>query len=199
MPDLLTASDAHPFDLVIIQCETPCSRTFGAIGTLRARFSDSMPIVLVSQRDDNAWLTLSFRAGINEYLPYTSSADKIITTISTWLRWSHYRATQQRHWRVGCVEVDAANRCIRVNNTEHFLSEKHFQLATAFLTNLGRSLGREHLSQMVWGSLVAASGRRLDAHVANLRDRLGFDGRHGLRLVTIHGFGYRLVECEPEM
>jgi len=197
VPDLLAAGDTQPFDLLIVQCETPCVRTLDAIRTLRARFSDSVPIIMVSQRDDGTSQVLSFQAGANEYLPYTSSADKIVMAVSTWLRWAHFRTTHRRHWRVGGVEVDAANRCIRIGGAEHFLTEKHFQIATALLMNLGRSLGRAHLSQMVWGSLVATSSRRIDTHVANLRDRLGLDGRHGLRLMTVYGFGYRLVECEP--
>ncbi|WP_230965240.1 winged helix-turn-helix domain-containing protein [Burkholderia pseudomultivorans] len=54
------------------------------------------------------------------------------------------------------------------------------------------------MSQLVWGSLVASTNRRLDTHVAYLRDRLELDGRHGVRLMTIYGFGYRLIACEPD-
>ncbi|MCA8387036.1 response regulator transcription factor [Burkholderia multivorans] len=198
VPDLLAASDAHPFDMAIVQSETPCVRTLEAIRTLRARFSDSMPILLIAQRDDGASQALSFQAGANECLPCTSSADRIVIAVSTWLRWAHFRSTHRRRWHIAGVEVDTANRCIRLGGHEHFLTEKHFQIVTALLANLGRDLGRAHLSQLVWGSLVAASSRRIDTHVANLRDRLGLDGRHGLRLTSVHGFGYRLVECEPQ-
>ncbi|WP_258187399.1 response regulator transcription factor [Burkholderia multivorans] len=196
VPDLLAASDAHPFDMAIVQSETPCVRTLEAIRTLRARFSDSMPILLIAQRDDGASQALSFQAGANECLPCTSSADRIVMAVSTWLRWAHFRSTHRRRWRIAGVDVDTANRCIRLGGKEHFLTEKHFQIVTALLANLGRDLGRAHLSQLVWGSLVAASNRRIDTHMANLRDRLGLDGRHGLRLTSVHGYGYRLVECE---
>ena len=197
LPDLLAACDTRPFDLVIVQCETPCYRTAEAVRTLRARFAVSMPLLVTSQHDDDGARAIAFDAGANEYLPYASPAETIVSSLSTWLRWSHYRTTHQRHWRIGCFEFDTANRAICVDGTEHVLTEKHFQIATALFMNLGRPLSRPHLSQLVWGSLVAVSSRRLDTHITNLRGRLKLDGRYGLRLMTVYGYGYRLVECEP--
>ena len=45
--------------------------------------------------------------------------------------------------------------------------------------------------------MVAVSLKKLDTHVAYLRDRLELDGRHGVKMMTMYGFGYRLVTCEP--
>lgn len=197
LPDLLAACDVQAFDLLVVQCETPCFRTAEAVRTLRARFAVSMPLLVTSQQDDDCARMVAFEAGANEYLPYASPGEAIVSSVSTWLRWAHYRTTHHRHWRVGRFEFDAANRTIRVDGTEHVLTEKHFQIATALFMNLGRPLSRPHLSQLVWGSLVAVSSRRLDTHITSLRGRLKLDGRYGLRLMTVYGFGYRLVECEP--
>jgi len=197
LPELLSACDTRPFDLFVVQSESTCYRTLEAIRTLRARFSDTAPILSVSQRDDDTSRTTCFMAGANEHLPYSSSPELLVASVSTWLKWAHHRTTYHRCWRVGQFEFDAAERTIRVAGREHVLTEKHFQITTAFFLNLGRPLARAHLSQLVWGSLVASSSRRVDTHVATLRDRLQLDGRHGVRLMTMYGFGYRLVMCEP--
>ncbi|WP_412529349.1 response regulator transcription factor [Burkholderia lata] len=197
LPDLLATCDTRSFDLFIVQCETACHRTLDAIRALRARFAGTVAIVSISQRDADASRSACFMAGSNEHLPYASPADTLIASIATWLRWSHHRATHHRHWRVGCFEFDAATRIVCVAGREHVLTEKHFQIATAFFLNLGRALDRAHVSQLVWGSLVASQSRRLDTHVAYLRDRLELDGRHGVKMMTMYGFGYRLVTCEP--
>ncbi|WP_249043746.1 response regulator transcription factor, partial [Burkholderia territorii] len=198
LPELLAACDIQPFDLIVVQCETPCYRASDAIRTLRARFADSMPILATSQTDGATAQVLALEAGANEYLPYTSPAETIVSSVATWLRWAHYRATGHRRWRIGDFEVDAGSRTIRVADREHVLTDKHFQIATALFMNVGRPLSRAHLSQLVWGSLAAMANGRLDMHVANLRDRLKLDGRHGLRLLTVDGCGYRLVESGPE-
>ncbi|KVL37858.1 response regulator transcription factor [Burkholderia sp. MSMB1835] len=198
LPDLLAACDLRPFDLLVVQCEAPCYRASDAIRTLRARFSDSMPILATSQTDGATAQVLAFEAGANEYLPYTSPAETLVSSVAMWLRWAHYRTTSHRRWRMGDFEFDTGSRTIRVAGREHVLTEKHFQIATALFMNLGRPLSRAHLSQLVWGSLVAVTSRRLDTHIVNLRDRLKLDGRHGLRLLTVYGFGYRLVESGPE-
>jgi len=195
--DLLAACDTRAFDLFIVQCETACRRTTDAIRTLRARFADTVAIVSISQRDADLAQSACFVAGANEHLPYAASPDALIGSIATWLRWSHHRAIHHRHWRIGQFEFDTAARSVTVAGREHVLTEKHFQIATAFFLNMGRALDRAHVSQLVWGSLVASQSRRLDTHVAYLRDRLELDGRHGVRMMTMYGFGYRLVTCEP--
>ncbi|MBK1824692.1 response regulator transcription factor [Burkholderia sp. 500H] len=197
LPDLLAACDARAFDLFVVQCETACRRTTDAIHALRMRFAGTVAIVSISQRDAELARSACFVAGANEHHPYAVQPDTLIASIATWLRWSHHRATHHRHWRIGAFEFDTATRSVTVAGREHVLTEKHFQIATAFFLNMGRALDRAHVSQLVWGSLVAASSRRLDTHVAYLRDRLELDGRHGVKMMTMYGFGYRLVTCEP--
>ncbi|CAD9223055.1 Two-component regulatory system, response regulator protein [Burkholderia cenocepacia] len=197
LPDLLASCDTRAFDLFVVQCETACRRTTDAIQALRARFAGTVAIVSISQRDAELARSVCFVAGANEHHPYTVAPDTLIASIATWLRWSHHRATHHRHWRIGAFEFDTATRSVNVAGREHVLTEKHFQIATAFFLNMGRALDRAHVSQLVWGSLVAASSRRLDTHVAYLRDRLELDGRHGVKMMTMYGFGYRLVTCEP--
>ncbi|MDI9694674.1 winged helix-turn-helix domain-containing protein [Burkholderia cenocepacia] len=197
LPDLLAACDTRAFDLFVVQCETACRRTTDAIQALRARFAGTVAIVSISQRDAELARSACFVAGANEHHPYGVPPDTLIASIATWLRWSHHRATHHRHWRIGAFEFDTATRSVNVAGREHVLTEKHFQIATAFFLNMGRALDRAHVSQLVWGSLVAASSRRLDTHVAYLRDRLELDGRHGVKMMTMYGFGYRLVTCEP--
>ncbi|KWC70795.1 transcriptional regulator [Burkholderia cepacia] len=199
LPDLLAACNARSFDLFIVQCETACHRTTDAIRALRARFAGTVAIVSTSQRDTDLSRSACFMAGANEHLPYSVAPDALIASIATWLRWSHHHATHHRRWRIGRFEFDTAARSVNVAGREHVLTEKHFQITAAFFLNMGRALDRAHLSQLVWGSLVAASGRRLDTHVAYLRDRLELDGRHGVKMMTMYGCGYRLVTCEPSM
>ncbi|MCA8300716.1 response regulator transcription factor [Burkholderia seminalis] len=197
LPDLLAACNTRAFDLFIVQCETACRRTTDAIRALRARFAGTVAILSISQRDTDLARSACFTAGANEHLPYAVPPDLLVASMATWLRWSHHRAIHHRHWRIGSFEFDTATRSVIVAGREHVLTEKHFQIITAFFLNMGRALDRAHVSQLVWGSLVAASSRRLDTHVAYLRDRLELDGRHGVRMMTMYGVGYRLVACEP--
>ncbi|TDA47880.1 response regulator transcription factor [Burkholderia pyrrocinia] len=198
LPDLMQNCDVRSFDLFIVQFEVSCIAALNAIRALRKRFADTAPIVSISQQDADTSHVVCFEAGANEHLPYKVPEETLVSSLAMWLRWSHYRTTRQRRWRVGQFEFDAASRYIRVSDREHYLTEKHFQIATAFFMNPGRDLARAHLSQLVWGSLVAMTNRRIDMHVANLRDRLGLDGRHGARLITIYGFGYRLAIVDTD-
>ncbi|EGD00793.1 two-component regulatory system response regulator protein [Burkholderia sp. TJI49] len=144
LPDLFAACDARAFDVFVVQCETACYRTTEAIRTLRARFADTVAIVSISQRDTERARPACFMAGSNEHLPYSVAPDALVGSLSTWLRWSHHRATYRRRWRIGQFEFDSAERIVRIADRDHVLTEKHFQIATAFFLNMDRALDRAH-------------------------------------------------------
>ncbi|WP_186168060.1 winged helix-turn-helix transcriptional regulator [Burkholderia gladioli] len=195
---LLTACHAQPADLFIVQCESTCEHTIDAIRQLRIRFGDIVPIMTFSRIESSTSRLDSLEAGANEHLSSASRDGEIVSRTATWLKWSHHQATRNRRWRVGAYEFDASTRSVRVAGQRQKLTEKHFQVLSAFFMNPGRNVDRVHLSLLVWGSMVAASNRRLDTHISWLRNRLELDGRHGIRLITVYGSGYRLTMSDVD-
>jgi DNA-binding response OmpR family regulator len=41
--------------------------------------------------------------------------------------------------------------------------------------------------------------RTLDAHISQIRNRLGLRPENGLRLSSVYSFGYRLEQVEPAL
>lgn len=72
------------------------------------------------------------------------------------------------------------------------LTAKEFGLALMLFRNLNRPLSRVQIMEGVWGRVLDASSRTLDAHVSQIRNRLGLRPEYGLRLSSIYSFGYRL-------
>jgi DNA-binding response OmpR family regulator len=72
------------------------------------------------------------------------------------------------------------------------LTAKEFGLALLLFRNLNRPLSRVAIMESVWGRILDQSSRTLDAHISQIRNRLGLRPEFGLRLSSIYSFGYRL-------
>ncbi len=72
------------------------------------------------------------------------------------------------------------------------LTAKEFGLALMLFRNLNRPLSRVQIMEGVWGRILDVSSRTLDAHISQIRNRLGLRPEYGLRLSSIYSFGYRL-------
>jgi DNA-binding response OmpR family regulator len=88
----------------------------------------------------------------------------------------------------GGVEVDSGRREARVNGTVVPLATREFDLLRFLAENLGLALSRRQLLENVWGPDWYGDERTVDAHVRQLRKKLG----DALPLATVWGVGYRL-------
>ncbi|KVK90465.1 hypothetical protein WJ47_02495 [Burkholderia ubonensis] len=181
------------FDLVMIRNESVCSEATNAICALRYRFGDAMPLIAVGKGDHDANAMRSIGAGANEYIASSLPENGLASTITYWLRWSMHCRTHRHAMRVGAYELHSGSRTFRFHGKTIVLTEKQFEIAFALMMNIGRDLDHDHLFQLVWGKRRFSENRRLTTHIATIRSQLELDGRHGMKLLTVYGTGYRLV------
>jgi DNA-binding response OmpR family regulator len=68
------------------------------------------------------------------------------------------------------------------------LTPSEFRLLTLFAQNPERVFSRRELMQHLWDSSYVGDQRAGDAHIVNLRRKIGRE-----RLVTVRGVGYKLA------
>jgi DNA-binding response OmpR family regulator len=88
--------------------------------------------------------------------------------------------------RCGDVEIDAARAEVRRAGAKIEVTPQEFKLLWVLAKNRGRVLSREQLIDMAWGRNTALTDRAVDAHMVNLRRKLGPD-----LIASVRGMGYR--------
>jgi DNA-binding response OmpR family regulator len=94
---------------------------------------------------------------------------------------------------VGELHMDIVNRKARIRHQDVSLTPKEFDLLATFARFLNVTLDREKLLDLVWGTSFYGM-RTVDVHIVRLRSKL--EGS-GLKIETVWGSGYRLVEAVP--
>jgi DNA-binding response OmpR family regulator len=95
--------------------------------------------------------------------------------------------------RLGELEIDILNRCVRVAGHELPLTALDQSLLYLLAANAGRVLSRDEILDHLWGVDFMAESNVVDRHVRNLRAKLQNNWRRPRYIATVPGHGYRFV------
>ena len=107
---------------------------------------------------------------------------------------------QQERLQLACgpIELWVDEGIVRCAGKELALTTTEFELLSLLMQRQGRVLGRETLLRTIWGyEGCHANTRTIDTHIQRLRTKIEADPKNPKLLLTIRGFGYRLV-CPDE-
>lgn len=99
-------------------------------------------------------------------------------------------AVSDNQIQVGQVVFNDDRQSVRVAGVEYTLTYREAKLLNLFVRHPNQVLERDFILKSVWEDEGVIVGRSIDVFVSRLRKRLQPDPT--VRLVTIHGVGYRL-------
>jgi two-component system OmpR family response regulator len=91
----------------------------------------------------------------------------------------------------GRLVLERATRSVLVGGEPVELTRTETDILFALVDHAGQTLTRDQLITLARGFDAAPEERTIDAHVKNLRHKLGDRSRHAHYLVTEIGVGYR--------
>jgi DNA-binding response OmpR family regulator len=175
------------FDLVLLDLGLP---DLDGIEVLRRlRQVSSLPVIILTARDDERSVVRGLRNGADDYLVKPARMSELLARIETVRRRAapESGAAGAGIQTFGDVVIDAGRRSLTVAGGLVPLTAKEFDLLAVLVENPGAAVSRQLLMDRLWGDAFLAVSRSLDVHMTALRAKLG---RPGL-IETIRGFGYR--------
>jgi DNA-binding response OmpR family regulator len=152
------------------------------------RAKHSLPILMLTARDSELDRVLGLELGADDYVTKPFSPRELVARVRAILRRSDGATGRSEVLMAGRVEVDLVRREARLDGEVVPLASKEFQLLQFLAERPGRALSRQQLLDGVWGPGWYGDDRTVDAHVRQLRKKLG----DALPLGTVWGLGYRL-------
>ena len=182
-------------DLIVLDVLMPELDGFGLCRRLRANpgIRDSIPIVFLSSRGEEADRVLGLDLGADDYLTKPFSPRELVARVSAVLR----RVTPQAEsvpapqpaLVIGRVTIDRDRHEIRVDDAPLTVTATELRLLATLVHHRGRVLSRGQLIASVYGDDHHISERTIDTHVRNLRAKLAAQNADVIE--TVHGVGYR--------
>lgn len=177
-------------DIVLLDLMLPDIDGFQVCQQIRA--NSSVPIIILSGRNDEFDQVLGLKVGADDYIVKPCRLRELVARIEAVVRraqgaWSVRPAHKVRRLRE--LRIDYYLRQATVDSREAALTAKEFDLLALLVSEPGRTFTREQIMSELWGYDGAGDTRTLGVHMVSLRRKLGAS----VRIETIRGVGFRLV------
>jgi DNA-binding response OmpR family regulator len=179
-------------DLVVLDVMLP--RLDGLEVCRKLRATSSVPILMLTARDDELDKVLGLELGADDYMTKPFSVREFRSRVRALLR----RAAAPRHEPGGDdviqadgLRIDPARRRVTVDGREVELTYVEFELLRALAERPGRVFTRQALLERLWGDSDYRDPRTIDVHIRHLREKLEQDARRPEYIFTVRGVGYR--------
>lgn len=145
------------------------------------------PILMLTARTETAEKIQGLDAGADDYLPKPFDLGELLARTRAL---SRRGATAEVVLRVGGLCIDRLARKATLESRTLDLTPREFTLISFLAREVGRVVPRAELLRQVWETSFDPGSNIVDAHIKNLREKLGNDAK---MIETVRGVGYRMI------
>ena len=175
--------------LIILDLGLPDIQGHELLRMIRGR-NDSVPIVVLSSRGDEAGKVQALDFGADDYLTKPFGMDELLARMRAALRHQLQAHGERPVFRSGDLSVDLVRRIVKVGEREVKLSPKEYDLLRALVQHAGKVLTHRFLLKELWDEMTDAQYLRV--YVRQLRQKIETDPERPQFVLTETGIGYRL-------
>ncbi len=175
--------------LIILDLGLPDIQGHDLLRMIRGR-NESVPIVVLSSRGDEAGKVQALDLGADDYLTKPFGMDELLARMRAALRHQLQVQGERPLFRSGDLSVDLVRRIVKVADREIKLSPKEYDLLRVLVQHAGKVLTHRFLMKELWDELTDAQYLRV--YVRQLRQKIEADPERPQFVLTETGIGYRL-------
>jgi DNA-binding response OmpR family regulator len=193
--EALARFEVEDVDLVVLDVMLP--KLDGLEVCKRLRAVSTVPIVMLTARDDEFDKVVGLELGADDYITKPFSIREFRSRIRALLRRAAATpsgAPEDEVIHVDGLSIDPARRSVDVDGKAVQLTYVEFELLRALARRPGRVFSRQALLEALWGGSDYREPRTIDVHVRHLREKLEHDPREPQYILTVRGVGYRFRE-----
>lgn len=178
-------------DLVILDLMLPKKSGLEVLREIRE--TNSTPVIILTARVEEIDKLRGLEMGADDYMTKPFSPLELTARIKAVLRRSVNQAGKPM-FRIGRMTID-------IYRYEAFFEEEiipltatEFKILLMLAENAGQVFSRLQILERVYGDIYDGYERTTDTHINNLRRKMESFANMNLRIKTVYGVGYKLVE-----
>lgn len=193
------------YDLVLLDVMMPIKNGIETLKELRQNFT--LPVLMLSARDDHIDRILGLELGADDYLPKPFNDRELIARIKAILRRTSSSKVAENTSDINNESEEKNSKLLQFAGVKLYfgrqqavyedidldLTGTEFALLKILMSNPGQVLSREYLSLEILGKNLTPYDRAIDMHISNLRKKLPERQDNLPWFKTLRGRGYLLV------
>jgi len=154
------------------------------------------PIIMVTARVDEIDRLIGLELGADDYITKPYSPREVVARVKAVLRRAGKQITPTETIIIGKLVIDIDGHEVTLDGKVITLTPTEFSLLSTLASTPGRVFSRLQLLEATQGNAYEGYERSIDAHIKNLRSKLGEDPKAVAYIETVFGIGYRFTKLE---
>lgn len=185
----LAAVKQHAPDIVVLDLMLP--ELDGWEVCRRLRQESEVPIIMLTARDEENDRLVGLEIGADDYVAKPFSPREVVARAKAILRRVGRAISKADSLRFGLLEIDSICHQVTFNGNAIELTPTEFKILELLAKKPGQVFSRLQIVDAVQGYAFEGFERTIDAHVKNLRRKIGDNSREPLYIQTVYGIGYK--------
>jgi two-component system KDP operon response regulator KdpE len=192
----LELSTANKPDIILLDLGLPDIDGLAVIKALRSW--TSIPIIVLSARDQESDKVMALDLGADDYLTKPFSIGELNARLRVALRHAErINDAETPIFETGYLKIDLVNHYVWIDNKLIMLSPTQFAILAALVRSPNKIVTHKQLLKEVWGDNHAEDIDYVRIYIHQLRHKLERNPCHPKYFKTEAGIGYRFV-CEMQ-
>ena len=189
----ITSFYEDQFDMCILDLMMPKKDGFSVAKEIRQVNSD-IPIVFLTAKSMKQDVIQGFEIGADDYITKPFSMEELLLRLNAILKRSGKTEGSEfpREFSLGNLKYIYDENQLETTSQKIKLTTKENELMRIFLENINKTVNRSYALKKIWRDDTYFNARSMDVYIANLRKYL--QDEPGLKIVTVHGEGFKLIE-----
>jgi DNA-binding response OmpR family regulator len=170
----------------------PGSDGFSAVKQIRA-VNKEVPVIMLTAKPLTDDLVKAFDLGCNDFIRKPFVMEELIARIRSFARVSGNTSRGAHNmYRLGSFTLNASTQELANDSSRFQLSYKEVELLRRLCDAKSTVVNRQVLLAELWGSDNVFNSKTMNVYINRLRNYL--DSDKSVEILTIRGFGYKLIE-----
>lgn len=162
----------------------------------RIRRVSSVPILMITAKDEDADRILGLDIGADDYIVKPFSPGEVMARIRAVLR-RIPAAAEKEMMVIGELSIHLPSLSVTLSGHKLNLTRREVELLYTLAASPGRVFTRDNLLTIVWGYEFAGNYRSVDSHIKRLRAKLDAYPHNTFTIATVWGAGYKFERNLP--
>lgn len=179
-------------DLILLDIMLPGLDGYEVCRRLRTRVeTETIPIIFLSAKIEEEDQVKGLMLGGDGYLTKPVSPQVIVANVKAVMRRSGVE--ESKTLQVDDLTIYEDEYRASLDGKDLGLTLTEFELVRYLVRHPRKAFTRQQLLETIWKDAMMVTERTVDAHIKNLREKLGAFARH---IQTVRGVGYRFVQSD---
>ncbi len=156
------------------------------------RLTDA-PVLFLTALGDEHNITYGLGLGADDYIVKPFGYKELVTRVKAALSRARRSRGEQTIFEAGNLQVNLDTHDVKIDSREVSLTPTEFQLLSALVQDVGRTVSHDTLLRRVWGPEYSNRRDYLKLYIWYLRQKIEKDPRDPVYIISERGQGYRLV------